>query len=161
MKISQYGLEHLMRSEGSRSKMYKDSAGYPTIGVGHLLTRAERNSGKIYLGVMFLRWRKGLSDKQITSLLDQDLDRFESAVNRHVRIELIQHQFDALVSFAFNVGTGAFKRSTLLKRVNARKFADVPAQFRRWNRAGGKVSRGLKNRREREIRLWLRKGDEQ
>ena len=160
MKISQYGLEHLNQSEGSRSKMYKDSAGYPTIGVGHLLTRAERNSGKIYIGVMFLRWRSGLSDKQITSLLDQDLNRFEDSVTRHVKVELTQHQFDALVSFAFNVGTGAFKRSTLLKRVNAEKFSEVPAQFRRWNRAGGKVSRGLKNRREREIRLWLRKGDE-
>ena len=160
MKISQYGLEHLKQSEGSRSKMYKDSAGYPTIGVGHLLTRSERNSGRIHIDGLFYRWRNGLSDKQITSLLDRDLNRFEESVTRHIKVELTQHQFDALVSFSFNVGAGAFKRSTLLKRINAKRFADVPAQFRRWNRAGGKVIRGLKNRREREIRLWLRKDDE-
>ena len=154
MKISQYGLEHLQLSEGSKKNVYRDSAGFPTIGVGHLLTRAERNSGKLYLGGMAVRWKNGLSCIQVLQLLNKDLSRFEKTVNQHVLIPLTQHQYDALVSFSFNVGTGAFRKSTLLKRVNAKRFKDVPAQFRRWNRSGGRVSRGLKNRREREITLW-------
>ena len=155
MKISQYGREHLKRSEGSKNKVYRDSAGFRTIGVGHLLTRSEITSGKIYIGKKIAYWaKKGLTDSEVLELLDQDLDRFENAVNRAVKVKLTQHQFDALTSFSFNVGAGAFRRSTLLKRVNARRFKDVPAQFRRWNRAGGRVVQGLKNRRRREITLW-------
>ena len=84
----------------------------------------------------------------------QDLERFEAAVNDGVQVALNQNQFDALVSFAFNVGRQGFKSSTLLKKLNQGLYDEVPAQLRRWNKTGGNVIQGLVNRREKEIALW-------
>lgn len=152
--ISRDGLRHLVRSEGSRSKMYRDIAGYKTIGVGHLLTQSELSSGKIIINGQSVKWSAGLTEAQILDLLDQDVGRFEDAVRKNVTVPLKQHQFDTLVSFSFNVGTGAFRKSTLLKVLNAKKYDQVPSQLMRWNRAGGRVVRGLTKRREREVELW-------
>lgn len=154
MAISKNGVQFITEREGSRSKMYLDSAGLPTIGVGHLLTKSENTSGKINISGVNVVWRNGLTANQIAQLLNQDLDRFENAVNKYVKVPLTQNQFDTLVSFSFNVGIGAFSTSTLLKRVNARKYADVPDQLKRWKFAGGRVVPGLSNRRELEIELW-------
>lgn len=151
-QMTAQGMHALIAREGSRSKMYRDSAGLPTIGVGHLLTQSELSSGKINIGGEIVRWHKGLSDKQITTLLDQDNEHAEHAVNEYVTVPLADHQFDALVSFVFNIGVGAFRRSTLLRLLNQGNYASVPAQLRRWIYAGGRPI--LRNRRESEVQQW-------
>ena len=154
MKISQKGLELLKKWEGCILKQYPDQAGLPTIGIGHLLTKSELTSGKIFIKGAPVKYANGISKEQALDLLDQDLDPAEGAVNDGVIVELTQDQFDALVSFVFNCGTGAFHGSTLRKELNQGLYANVPFQLRRWNRAGGKVCDGLIVRRRQEIRLW-------
>lgn len=152
--ISEKGLAFIKEVEGSESKVYLDSAGLPTIGVGHLLTQDELTSGKIKIGDKVVKYGKGLTDTEITKLLWQDLERFVGVVNSQVRVPVTQNEFDTLVSFSFNVGTYAFKNSTLLKLLNAGKKDEVPNQLRRWIHSAGKVVKGLVNRREKEVALW-------
>jgi lysozyme len=152
--MSQHGLELLEQWEGFKSEVYKDSAGLPTIGVGHLLTKSELSSGKIVINGVAVSYANGLTDQQVTNLLAQDVKPAEQCVNSGVKVSLNQDQFDALVSFTFNVGGGAFTNSTLLKVLNQGKYDQVPDQLRRWTRSGGKVVQGLVNRRENEIKLW-------
>ena len=152
--MSQNGTKLLAEWEGLRTEVYDDAAGLPTIGVGHLLTKNERDTGRITIKGQAVDYQQGLSEQQVLDLLAQDLERFEAAVNDGVQVALNQNQFDALVSFAFNVGRQAFKSSTLLKKLNQGLYDEVPAQLRRWNKAGGNVIQGLVNRREKEIALW-------
>ena len=153
MKMSSGGLAVLIGLEGKRGRVYKDAVGLLTIGVGHLLTKSELTSGKIHINGIPVRWEGGITDAQITDLLIQDLKEFEQTVSIACP-SISQSQFDALVSFSFNVGRKAFLNSTLLKVVQAGRYADVPAQFRRWVYGGGKVITGLANRRETEISMW-------
>ncbi len=83
--------------------------GLPTIGVRHLLTRDELSSGKISILGQPTCYSDGVTLSQAMDLLDQDLQRFEQSINEYVTIDLRQHQFDALVSFAFNMGSMAFR----------------------------------------------------
>ncbi len=159
MKMSSNGTALLAKWEGIRYKVYKDAAGLPTIGVGHLLTASQIRSGVITIDGHQVEYDGGLDDAQVIALLSQDLEHFEHAVNRGVMVPLSQNQFDALVSFAFNVGTHAFNKSTLLKVLNASHYDQVPNQLRRWVKAGDKTIPGLVNRREKEIELWNRKED--
>ena len=146
----------LKRLEGSRFVVYLDAAGLPTIGIGHLLTQDERSSGKLWDGREWVSFRNGLSEEQITNLLAHDLNSFEDTVcNLLSGYGLKQHQYDALISFAFNVGAYAFRKSTLVKRIKQNRMGDVPDQFRRWKYSSGKVVQGLINRREVEIKMWL------
>ncbi|HMB91638.1 MAG TPA: lysozyme [Rhodothermales bacterium] len=154
MKMSDKGRQLLADWEGLELKMYKDVAGLPTIGVGHLLTRSELTSGKIMINGEAVRYANGITKEQALDLLGQDLQRFEDAVNESVTVTLSQNQFDTLVSFSFNVGVGAFKSSTLLKELNKGKYDEVPTQLKRWVKSGGRVVQGLVNRRNREIDLW-------
>jgi len=154
MQMSQRGKELLAQWEGVELKVYKDSAGLPTIGVGHLLTRDELTSGKILIRGLSIKYANGLSQQDVIDLLAQDLDNFEEIVNTNVKVDLAQNQFDALVAFTFNIGGNAFKSSTLLKVVNQGRYGDVPEQLRRWVFAGGQKVQGLANRREKEIQLW-------
>jgi lysozyme len=154
MQMSENGLELLKQWEGFKSKLYKDSAGLPTIGVGHLLTKSELTSGKITINNVAVDYANGLTDQQILDLLSQDVDPAAAAVTARVKVTLSQNQFDALVSFTFNVGIGAFSGSTLLKVLNQSQYNQVPDQLLRWNKAGGKVVPGLTNRRQNEIKLW-------
>lgn len=89
------------------------------------------------------------------ALLRHDLAWCEDAVNDNVKVPLTQNQYDALVSFIFNVGAGAFKRSTLLRKLNAGDYAGAANEFPRWNKGGGRVLRGLVRRREAERKLFL------
>jgi len=155
MKISPAGLQLLTLWEGSKRKVYTDSAGLPTIGVGHLLLKSEIAADAINIAGKLVRLRYGLSNMQIGDLLAQDIVRFEDAINRNVKLTLRQNEFDALVAFCFNVGVTAFLRSSLLKEINSGNLDAVPNQMRRWNTVGGKPVPGLTNRREKEIRLWL------
>ncbi len=160
MDISDNGLAFLTEVEGVRYKVYTDSAGHPTVGVGHKLTKTELSMKRITIG------RTGrtvpvdqeLTQSEVVAILKADLVRFVDAVNRGVKIKIKQHQFDALVSFAFNVGISAFRRSTLLKKVNTRRFNDAATEFMRWKHitvnGKRKVSWGLVNRRHKEIALF-------
>ena len=154
MQMSPHGLELLEQWEGFKTTVYKDSAGLPTIGVGHLLTKSELSSGKITINGVPVKYGDGLTEQQVTDLLAQDVQPAAAAVNSHVKVSLNQNQFDALVSFAFNVGVGAFTSSTLLKVLNQGQYDEVPTQLLRWTRAGGQVVQGLVNRRNNEIKLW-------
>ncbi len=154
MKISESGLKFLTQREGSRSKVYLDAAGLPSIGVGHLLTKDELSSGKILISGMPVCWRAGLSDEQIAELLHQDLSYHEIAINRLIIVPLTQNQFDVLVSLSFNIGVKAFTHSTLRRRLNRGEYDRVPNQLRRWIYCNGRVINGLVNRRELEVKLW-------
>lgn len=154
MNTSARGLDFLKIEEGCVLHVYKDQAGLPSIGIGHLLTKSERASGKIVIKGESVKYADGITQQQALDLLAQDVAPAEEAVRFGVKVILSQNQFDALVSFTFNVGTGAFSGSTLLKQLNQGNYTDVPAQLVRWTRAGGKVCDTLVNRRAREARLW-------
>ena len=156
MQVGAAGKALFREWEGLELEEYLDSGGAPTIGIGHLLTRSERLSGKIILQGQSVRYRNGLTVQQCLDLLDQDLAPAEQAVNAGVRVALNQNQFDALVSFTFNVGDSAFRNSTLLRQLNAGHHDPVPVQLRRWVKDNGKVVQGLIKRREKEIELWNR-----
>lgn len=140
MKTSQAGIDLIKHYEGVRLQAYQDSVGVWTIGVGHTRTAVP--------GMM-------ISEAKAEELLREDLEQAEKDVERLVTVPLDQHQFDALVSFVFNLGAGNFASSTLLKKLNARDFAGASSEFLRWDMAGGKKLRGLKARREAERRLFL------
>jgi lysozyme len=154
MKASQHLKNLLEQWEGVRQQVYFDSGNESTIGIGHLLTRSEKTSGKITIAGNDVEIASWLSVAECHELLDQDLLIPERTVNNLVFTELNQNQFDALVSFTFNVGDTAFKNSTLLKQLNLGKYESVPEQLRRWNKCNGMVAQGLINRREKEIALW-------
>ena len=101
-----------------------------------------------------------MNDKPITKeraeeLLRFVLERYEKGVERYVQVPISQNQFDALVSFAYNVGLNNLRTSTLLKKLNAGLYKEAAEQFPRWNRSGGKVLRGLTIRRRKEKELFL------
>ena len=154
MKASQHLKNLLEQWEGIRQQVYYDSGGEGTIGIGHLLTRSEKTSGKITIAGNAVKYSTWLSTAECHELLDQDLNIPERTVNSLVFATLTQNQFDALVSFTFNVGDSAFKNSTLLKLLNAGAYDKVPEQLRRWNKCNGMIVQGLVNRREKEIALW-------
>ena len=141
MQISNKGIDLIKEFEGLRLTAYKCSAGIWTIGYGH--TKNVREGMQI-------------TSEFATLLLVDDLQTFEVGVSQVVKVFLHQHQFDALVSFAFNVGLTAFRQSTLLRRLNGGEPAErVAAEFLRWNKAGGKVIEGLTRRRKKESEVFL------
>ena len=152
------GVKHLMSSEGVEYGVYLDSAGLPTIGVGHLITAKEHKQGYLMIGGKRVSLESELNDSQVMQLLRQDIASREKAISRLVKVDLNSDQFDAVVHFVFNVGVSAFKGSGLLQDINAGNFSAVPEQLRLWNKVtlhGQKVvSKGLKNRREKEIERY-------
>lgn len=141
MRTSAAGVDMIRRFEGFRATVYEDAAGLDTIGYGHLITDADRRLG------LHLRT---LTEGEATEILRADLARAEGAVNRLVTVPLVEGEFDALVSFVFNLGEGAFRGSTLLRKLNAGDRASVPAELARWTKAGGRDLPGLVSRREAE-----------
>lgn len=143
MKTSANGINLICGFEGLELKAYDDGVGVWTIGYGTTIV----NDIKVKKGDI-------CTVEQAKSYMAQDLKKFESAVDTSVKVTITQNQFDALVSLAYNIGTGAFKSSTLLKKLNAKDYKGAAAQFDRWNRAGGKVMQGLVNRRAKERKLF-------
>lgn len=139
MRLSSAGFELIKQYEGLRLEAYLCPAGVWTIGYGH--TKSARSGMKI-------------TALEADQLLVSDVRAFEEAVNRAVKVLLEQHEFDALVCFAFNVGARAFRDSTLVKVLNEGRKSDVPAQLMRWTKAGGKELKGLVRRRRAEAALW-------
>ena len=138
--ITQYGIDLIKRFEGFSSTVYICPAGYPTIGYGHLV-----RSGESF---------NEISETEAEELLRKDVESAERAVLRLVNVPLTDGQFDALVSFTFNLGSGAFQRSTLRRKVNRQVHAEVPAQLMRWVWAGGRKLNGLHKRRSAESILY-------
>lgn len=153
MNTSAAGRDFLSAWEGLRLHPYRCAAGVLTIGVGHALTALERQTGVIVIEQLPTPWRQGLSHDQAAALLSQDLRGFEELLNG-LNLTLAQHQFDALISFIFNVGGGAFLRSTLRKKLQRQEWAAIPAQLNLWTKAGGQAMEGLKKRRAAEARLF-------
>lgn len=141
MKLSAAGLELLKKSEGFRGRTYLDVNGFPTIGYGHRLLHPES-------------FPKGIDEAQGAEILVSDVRDAEQAVARLVKVPLTQGQFDALVDFCFNLGSGRLASSTLLKVLNAGRYTDAAEQLLRWDLAGGQENAGLKARREAELALW-------
>ena len=142
MKISQEGLALIKKFEGLELHAYKCAAGVWTIGYGHTKDVSE-----------------GMHINQLTAetMLVEELAEYEKAVLDAVTISLDQCIFDALVSWTYNLGPTNLNSSTLLKVLNSGEYADVPAQLKRWNKAGGKVLDGLIRRREAEALLFENK----
>ena len=127
------------RSEGCRLAAYQDQVGVWTIGYGH--TKDVKRGDTC-------------TQEQAAEWLSDDIDACEIAINRDVRIQLTQNEFDALVDFAFNLGIGALEHSTLWRRLDAGDFARAAAEFPLWDHAGGKTIEGLFERRMAEQELF-------
>ena len=140
MNISKQGIELIKQFEGCRLTAYKCPAGVLTIGYGH--------TGKD------VHYQDVITKEQAEKLLKKDLMFFEMFVSRCVKVPLNQNQFDALVSFAYNIGITAFKNSTLLKLLNQFEYDKAADQFKRWKYANGKILLGLARRRQAEEDLF-------
>lgn len=148
MKLNQKTIDRIKQSEGLRLEAYPDPGskdGKP-VTIGYGTTRI--NGKEIKLGTK-------ITKAQAEAYLKADLEKFATKVAALIKVKLNENQFGALVSFAYNVGLGAFEKSTLLRKLNAGDFSSVPSELRRWNKNDGKVMQGLINRREDEIKLWL------
>ena len=139
MKLSDKGLELICDSEGCELSAYQDSVGIPTIGFGH--TRG------VNMGLTCI-------PQQAQAWLQEDIRPAELAVMRLVDISLQQGQFDALVSFVFNLGETAFATSTLLKKINGNDLKGAAEEFGRWVHAGNQILPGLVTRRAKERALF-------
>lgn len=141
MNISQDGETLIKGFEQLRLDAYLDSKKIPTIGWGH--------TGKnVYMGLT-------ITEEQAELFFQSDLNSPITFINKYVKVSLEQYQFDALVSFVFNVGVGNFLSSTLLKLLNAKDYQGAAEQFPRWNKSGGVVINGLVRRRNAERAMFL------
>lgn len=145
MQTSDKGIALIKQFEGCKLTAYQDSVGVWTIGYGW----TQPVDGKSI--------RAGMTIKQETAerLLKTGLVSYESDVSRLVKVGLTQGQFDALVSFTYNLGARSLSTSTLLRKLNAGDYVGAADEFIRWNKAGGKVLNGLTRRREAERALFL------
>ncbi len=143
------GIELTKVSEGFVGRLYNDAAQYCTIAYGHLVKLAPCD------GTEPPKFLKGVTEDEGTELLVEDMGTAQAAIMTQVDVDLTDGQFAALCDFVFNVGSGNFRRSTLLKVVNAGEFDGVPFQLRRWVKAGGRELPGLVTRRKREIDLFF------
>ncbi len=136
--VSAAALVGIATHEGYRGEAYKDAVGVATIGFGE--------TAGVKMG------DKTTPERSLVQLL-KSTNRHADAIRECVAVPLYQHEFDAYVSLAYNIGPGAFCKSTLVKKLNARDYAGACEEIKRWNRAGGKVLPGLTKRREHEYRL--------
>lgn len=146
MKLSPEGIKHLKKVEGFKNHPYQDTGGVPTIGIGFTFypngTTVTMEDAPITLA-------------EAKVMLNEILISFERCVNESVITNINQKQYDALVSFCYNVGEGAFKSSTLLKRINENpNHPDIENQFKRWKYDNGKIVAGLIKRRNQEFYLY-------
>ena len=142
MKISNNGLDLIKHFEGLVLTAYKCPAGVWTIGYGH--TKDVQPGDE---------WSESTADH----MLEVEMEEYEGYINDSVTAPINQDQFDALVSWVYNLGGGNLNASTMLKVLNAGQYEEVPAQMMRWNKAGGKVLEGLTRRRQAEANLFMGK----
>lgn len=148
MKTSQKGIDLIKEFEGLRLTAYYDAVGVLTIGYGHTNRSASADKYPVYPG-------QTITAAQAETILKADLIVFENAVLRNVTYPVNQNQFDALVSFTFNLGEGNLRSSTLLQKLNNGDILGAANEFDRWVYAGGKKLEGLVRRRAAEKALFL------
>ena len=141
--VTEEGLNLIKRFEGFSPTIYICPAGYPTIGYGHVVLAHEQD-----------QFAAGITPAEATELLGMDVRIAQRAVLRLISVPLTDGQFDALVSFTFNLGAGALQRSTLRRKVNRGEHERVPSEFMRWTRSAGVQLRGLIFRRKAECQLY-------
>jgi lysozyme len=146
MKTSKQGLKLIERFEGLSLTPYKDCVGLYTIGVGHLIGDGRSLPSS---------WNRTLTVDECYELLASDVTKFELGVARYITAKLTQNQFDALVSFAFNLGLGTLQRSTLRQKLNRGDKEGAIKTWLKYNMAGGQVVKGLDLRRKAEVSLFL------
>ena len=140
MRTSPKGISLIKSFEGLRLKSYQDSVGVWTIGYG-----ATRGIGP---GMT-------VSSEQAERMLMNDIARFEPELDKLAKVPLNRNQWDALMSFVYNLGSASLGSSTLLKLLNAKDYTGAADQFPRWNKAGGQVLAGLTKRRAAERAMFL------
>lgn len=140
--ITDEGIQLIKRFEGFASEPYICPAGVRTIGYGHAIKKGESFTGCI-------------SEEEALELLRQDVQEAEQAVAKYIEVALTDGQFNALVSFTYNLGAGALQRSTLRRKINRGEHADVPDELARWVFAGGRKLPGLVKRREAEAKMYM------
>jgi lysozyme len=149
LKISSQGYDLIREFEGLRTEAYRDAVGVWTIGYGHTSAAGEP---RVKPGM-------AITQDEATEILKRDVETFADGVRRHLKVELTEDKFSALVSFAYNVGLGNFARSSVLKAVNTHDFAAVPRRLALWNKAGGRTLPGLIRRRAAEAALFNDEGE--
>lgn len=157
MKVSDKCIKMIMHHEGVRNKPYQCPALLWTVGVGHVIDPSHAKltlDGRKQVGIP-AGWNRVLSNEEIMDILKKDLTRFEQGVSRLITVPLTQGQFDALVSFSFNVGLGNLQKSTIRMKVNRGDYEGGAEGLLDWTKAGGKVLKGLLNRRNDERALFL------
>ena len=146
MQMSQEGIGAILKKfEGCKLSSYRCPANVWTIGYGHT---SAAGAPEVTDGMK-------ITQKDADDILRRDLIKFETAVYGMVKQPLTQHQFDVLVDFAYNAGVGALQKSTLLKKVNAAQFDDVPAELAKWTKGKGKVLPGLVKRCQARSAWWV------
>ena len=139
MKISEDGLELIKKFEGCETTAYQDSVGVWTIGFGHTKGVEEGQTCSI---------------EDAESMLADEMDEYEGYINNMVKVDLQQHEFDALVAWVYNLGPTNLGESTMLKVLNGGQFDRVPDEMNRWTRAGGEILEGLVRRRQAESSMF-------
>ena len=140
MNMSADGLTRLVEREGMRRRAYRDSVGIWTICVGH--TSAA--------GLPTVKAGMVRTLGECRAILQKDVRKFEACVEKTIHVPMRQHQFDAMVSLAFNIGCSAFAKSSVAREFNKGNLEKAGDAFRMWKKAGGRVVQGLINRRESE-----------
>lgn len=141
--ISQQGINLIKSFEHLALEVYRDAAGFKTIGYGHKLTKNE--------------FYEKISEEFAEFLLKNDLKTSEDAISRLIKVPLTQYQFDALVSFVFNCGAGTLQRSTLRSVINRKEYAKAPDQILKYDKINGTKSNGIFYRRTCEAKLFCNK----
>ena len=147
VEISKKGLDFIVGFEGFKSKPYHCSAGVSTIGIGttiypngkHVTMQDRAITKEDAIGILKYMIGKG----------------YGATVNRYVKVPLTQNQYDSLVSLVYNIGSNAFRKSTLLRKLNEGKYKRASKEFIRWNRSGHKILAGLTRRRKAESEMFL------
>lgn len=140
MKTGQKGIELIKKYEGYKPTSYICPAGKETIGYGHVIKPQENF--------------RAITQQEAEEILQEDLIIAENAISRFIKAKLIQEQFDALVSFTFNLGASNLEKSTLRNKINNLDYAAAPAEFNKWCFTDGKKLAGLIVRRKEEADLF-------
>jgi lysozyme len=146
MRVNSAGYALIKQSEGLRLTAYKDVVGVWTIGYGH--TSAA--------GMPIVKPKMSITRQEADAILKRDVDTFAAGVQSLIRVKLNDNQFSGVVSLAFNIGLGAFGKSSVLKAINNNQFQNVPALMKRFNRAGNTVLPALLTRRAKEAQLFMK-----
>ena len=148
MKLSTNGFNLLAELEGVVLNPYKDSVGIPTIGIGSTYYED---------GTKVTMKDKAITKERAIQLAKNVVKSFEARVNKSILLPMTQNQFDAMVLLCYNIGESGFARSSVVRNFNAGNLQKAADSFLLWNKAGGKVSKGLTNRRQKERNLFLTK----